>query len=85
MKIRIKKLSELPNALYPNNIEVDYEKIFNLKSDLLFEAPKVGEAFLLFDGDNYFRSSVVKEIIDENTFKTMNSIYRWEKLDENTI
>ena len=81
MKIKLSKLSELPNALHPNNIAVDYENIFNLKSDLLFVEPKVGEAFLLFDSDRYFRTSVVEEIIDENTFRTMNSIYRWEKLD----
>lgn len=63
-------MTELPDALHPNNIEVGKIKVGELISE-----PKVGECFWV-DG---FKTSTVKEIIDENTFRTCNSIYRWTK------
>ena len=74
MEIKLEKINELPNAKHPNNIEVGYVKIGKLIS-----TPKVGEQFYL--GYTY-RTSVVVEIINENTFKTLNSIYRWTLLNE---
>ena len=66
--VQITKLSELKNAPYPNNIEVGYST-----QGKFYNAPKVGERFWV----GSFRTSTVQEIIDENTFKTKNSIYKW--------
>ena len=74
MKIKLEKLKELPDALHPNNIEVGYVKEgeFNAK-------PEVGKPFYI--GYNY-RTSDVQEIIDEFTFRTYNSIYRYSFIEE---
>lgn len=32
--------------------------------------------------DSWFRTSEVIEIIDENTFRTLNSIYKYEPINE---
>jgi hypothetical protein len=71
MEITLKKIKELPDATHPNNKEVGYIQVGEFVAD-----PKVGEPFYV--GDR-FRTSRVKEIIDANTFKTHNSIYKWEK------
>jgi hypothetical protein len=42
-----------------------------------FEKPEVGKCFHL----GFFRTSAVQEIIDEQTIKTHNSIYRWEIIE----
>jgi hypothetical protein len=67
MKVKIIKIKELEDALHPNNIEEGYEKEGNLLAE-----PKIGECVYV----GSLRTSEVKEIIDENTFKTWNSIYR---------
>jgi hypothetical protein len=72
MRIRLEKLEELPDAKHPNNIAVGVIS----EGEMLAE-PKVGEYFWV--GYNY-RTSIVKEIINANTFKTCNSIYRWSLL-----
>jgi len=73
-KIKLEKLSELPDAKHPNNIEVGHvtEGKFNGE-------PQIGEAFWV---GFHWRTSVVTEIINENTFKTCNSIYRWTEIPE---
>ena len=73
MKIKLEKLSELPDAIHKNNIEVG--KV--VEGELLSE-PKVGELFWV---GSWYRTSTVKEIIDEHTFKTCNSIYRWTPIN----
>jgi hypothetical protein len=69
MKVNLKKLKELPDALHPNNIIVGYE----IEGEFISE-PKIGECFYV---GHFWATSTVKEIIDEQTFKTCNSIYRW--------
>ena len=73
MKIILEKITELPDAKHPNNKEVGYFK----EGEMLGEA-KVGENFYI---DHSFRTSVVTEIIDDHTFKTLNSVYRWREVD----
>jgi hypothetical protein len=73
MKIKLEKLEELPDALHSNNIEVGHIKIGEF-----LEKPEVGKPFYI--GYNY-RTSDVQEIIDEFTFKTYNSIYRYSFID----
>jgi hypothetical protein len=75
-KIKIIKLDELIDARHPNNIPIGYVKILNINTDVF---PKIGERF---PKDCYWSTSVVQEIINEHEFKTLNSIYYWEEIDE---
>ena len=73
MKIHIKKIKTLPDAKYPDAyLPSDYETTKEVDQKE-FNPPKIGEMF--YAGG--FRSSLVTEIIDANTFKTENSIYEW--------
>lgn len=76
MIIKITKLQELPDAIHPNNISVGFEKKLYLDNNV---TPIKG---VRFPPMCYWSTSIVTEIIDENTFKTLNSVYRWEVLDE---
>jgi hypothetical protein len=76
MKIKIVKLEERKDALHPNNMEVGFETIKEVPAKW-FEKPEVGKCFHL----GFFRTSAVQEIIDEQTIKTHNSIYRWEIIE----
>jgi hypothetical protein len=73
MKIKLEKIEELPNARHPGNIEVGY-----VKEGEMIDYPKVGRAFWVGYG---WRTSTVTEIVDKNTFKTLNSTYRWTWLE----
>lgn len=68
------KLQELSDALHPNNIQEGWENTFEI-DEKHFRKPTVGERFWC---STYWSTSGVQEIIDENTFKTYSSIYRWE-------
>ena len=72
MKVRIQKLEELPDATFPNNIEVGFD-VVRETPDKYFTMPTVGERFTV----GFFSSSGVREIISEDTFRTYNSIYKW--------
>lgn len=76
IKVKLTKIKELEDALHPNNIEVGYETIRDVNSKY-FEKPKIGERFFV----GTFSTSGVQEIIDENTFRTYSSIYKWEILE----
>ena len=43
----------------------------------MIEKPRVGEAFRLAHS---FNTSMVVELLEDNKFKTKNSIYRWEEI-----
>lgn len=66
--VTIEKITELENATHPENIAVG----FTLSGRMAAE-PKL---FTRFRVGPTWSTSVVTEIIDENTFKTLNSIYR---------
>jgi len=70
MNVLIRKLEEAENPLHPNNIEVGFEKIGKF-----VENPEIGKGF--FVGYNWVTSRVT-EIISENKFRTLNSIYEWK-------
>jgi hypothetical protein len=76
MKIKLTKLTELEDALHPNNIEEGYETIRDVE-EKYFEEPQIGRRFNV----GRFSTSGVQEIIDKNTFRTYSSIYRWEYVD----
>ena len=73
MKIKITKIQELPNALHPNNILEGWTKTCEVDM-FTFEPPKVGYRF----NCGGFSSSGIQELIDNYTFRTYSSIYRWE-------
>lgn len=73
-KVKITKLTELPDALHPNNIQEGFSKIGFIERE-----PTLGERFNV----GQFSTSSVQEIIDSNTFKTYSSVYKWEILEDN--
>jgi len=81
MRIKLTKLKEAPNPRHPNNIEEGF-----IGYGVFIKEPEVGKEFLLshYNGDLWrgFHTSVVQEIIDDSTFRTCNSIYKWEKLED---
>lgn len=68
--IKITKLKEAENPHHPNNIVVGFEITGKMLRPLA-----VGESFYVGYG---WATSVVKEILPDNVFKTMNSIYKLE-------
>jgi hypothetical protein len=80
MIVKLKKLTELADAIHPNNIDEGFETIIDL-GDHPFNPPTVGERFTLIGYMRWFSTSIVTEIIDKKTFKTLNSIYQWEVID----
>ena len=61
---------EADNPRHPGNIPEG-----DVRTGTFLKEPTVGEKF--WCGHNW-RTSIVQEIIDENTFRTLNSIYTWE-------
>jgi hypothetical protein len=45
---------------------------------LFVDEPKIGESFEVYP---FLATSRVVEILDDNTFKTENSTYKWEKYE----
>jgi hypothetical protein len=85
MKIKITKLKELPDAKHPNNIEEGFTLIGNI-SNSYFRIPTIGERFELgMTNQGFWSTSGVKEIIDEFTFRTYNSIYKYEILNKDEL
>jgi hypothetical protein len=78
MKIKITKLKELPDALHPNNIAEGFEQTFDMDENY-FRKPTVGERFW---ASMSWSTSGVQEIIDENTFRTYSSIYKYEIIEK---
>lgn len=72
-KARIIKLTDDKfNGRHPNKINVGYEK-----EGILFQPPIVGQSCCV----GSLCTSVVTEVIDDSTFKTLNSTYKIEYLD----
>ena len=67
MKYNLYKLAELPDAAVPFNASEGF-----VRSGELYLPPRIG--FSVIVGN--IRTSMVTEVIDNYTFKTLNSIYR---------
>lgn len=78
MKIEITKLTELPDALHPNNIPEGYKEVFKMDYSP-FKEPEVGERFWPC---SWWSTSGVQEVINENTFRTYSSIYMWRMVED---
>lgn len=68
--VRLTKLKEVENPTHANNIEEGH-----IEQGYFLAEPKIGERFYAGYG---WSTSQVKEILTENTFRTHNSIYKWE-------
>ena len=76
IKVRITKLTDdFFNGNHPNGVSEEY-----VKEGYIQKEPTVGEEFWVFTISTYFHTSIVTEIIDDHTFKTFYSTYKWEKL-----
>lgn len=73
--ITLTKLSELEGAEHPHNIpEGDVQRGW------LTDEPKIGNHFNIQTGATRLRStSPVTEILENDTFKTLNSLYKIER------
>jgi hypothetical protein len=71
MKVKLYKLSDCSDPEYPNHIQAGY-----VTEGMMLKEPIVNECFYV----GSLRTSLVQEIIDEFTFKTVNSIYRYESV-----
>jgi hypothetical protein len=72
----VTKLEEVENAVVPNNKKVGYQR-----EGKFLKQPTVGEAFYIGDGFRSFRTSTVTEILSENIFRTLNSVYKWQLIE----
>jgi hypothetical protein len=71
--IKLTKVKEMEDAYAPHNIEVGREV-----TGAFIIPPTVGEAFWV---GNHWRTSTVKEVLPEQTFRTLNSVYKYEFID----
>jgi hypothetical protein len=78
MTIKLTKLKELENAFHPNNIEEGNITTRFIHKDN-FKPPTLNERFYIGGG---YSTSAVQEILTENTFRTYNSIYLWEIIED---
>lgn len=80
-KVKITKLSDDTfNGKHPNGIYEGYTKI-----GIEQAPPTLGDRYYVSDPNrmfNSFSTSPVKEIIDENNFKTIYSTYKIEYINE---
>lgn len=75
-RVILTKLKDCEDPRHADHIQPGFEKVGYIVGE-----PEVGKSFII---GPYWATSAVQEIIDENTFRTLNSIYRWEKLKENS-
>ena len=86
MKYKIKKLRAVDNPTHEGHGYGDLEDYYE---GMFIKEPIIGERFNLLP-IHYSKShlggistSPVTKIIDENTFETLNSVYRIDKIIEN--
>jgi hypothetical protein len=72
IKVRVTKVADSPQTQSTNNLKVGF-----VKEGKFWKKPKKGK---VFDVGLGFHTSVVVEIISEDTFRTVNSIYHWEMM-----
>ena len=77
MRIRVTKLEERKDAHHPGNIPEGY-----IKEGLFVDYPQVGKGFFMITDRGGWVTSIVQEIISFNMFKTMNSVYKIEPIEE---
>ena len=81
--VRLTKLGNSENPKYSNE-HPRHIKIGSIYEGLMLRPVAVGESFYVGypNADNHFHTSVVREILSKNTFKTINSIYKLEIISQ---
>lgn len=80
-KICLTKVSELKDALHPNNIAEGWLRIGYIKNEpIVFERFKCYPTDDVMTSETVFSTSAVQEILPDNHFKTLSSIYKWEEI-----
>lgn len=77
--VRLTKLGDGEKPKYAPNHPRHIKPGFVVEG-IMLRPVAVGESFYVDypTAKNHFHTSVVEEILSENTFRTMNSIYKWE-------
>ncbi len=79
--VEVEKIGKVENPVHP---ESDYGDSKQYHIGIFIKEPVVGERFITgyinLQGRG-INTSPVTEIVDENTFKTLNSIYKWKVYD----
>ena len=71
-RVKIEKITdEQFNGIHPNGIDTGYYEYGVLQEDV-----EIGESCLVVDHFRFLHTSVVTEILSEDTFRTKNSIYK---------
>lgn len=71
-KVKIEKITdEKFGGFHPNGIDVGYYEFGTLNEDII-----VGERCLVTDHFRYLNTSIVTEILSDDTFRTKNSVYK---------
>jgi hypothetical protein len=88
IKVKLTKVEERSDAEVPNNIGIGEYRIGYIRESLV--KPIIGmryglESVIEINGErvhpgHYFVTSFITEIIDDNNFKTLNSVYKLEIL-----
>lgn len=71
--VKLVKIEHHMDEPHPNGIDNG-----TVISGYAKKEPTVGEIFFITISSRWFRTSIVQEIIDKNTFRTQNSTYHWE-------
>ncbi len=81
--VRLTKLDNAENAKYPAG-HPRHIKAGAIFEGLMLRPVAVGQSFYVDfpTAKNHAHTSVVQEILSENTFKTKNSIYKWEIINK---
>lgn len=72
--IKLTKLKEVDKPVHPDNIKVGREV-----QGAMLNKPRIGHRFYV--GVSW-STSPVQDVLDENTFKTLNSIYKIEEINK---
>ena len=74
--IVLTKIKELEDAKHPHNVPEGYI----VRGWIIDKEPIVGKRFnLLHDGYRIWSTSPVTELLENDTFKTLNSLYKIER------
>lgn len=74
MEVKLTKIEELEEAQHSNKNIIDFPYIGEE-----FKSPKIGECYSVL-GMRGIRTSTITELLEDNKFKTINSIYQIEYL-----
>lgn len=85
--IKMKKIKITKIGIQPGGEISTYNSLNEEQYGYVTDEPKVGERFIVYKYEKVtmfdaWSTSIVTEIIDNNTFNTIYSKYRWEYVNE---